>query len=95
MWSERRIPVPDWRQRSEPTATGSPVLPRYIPKSRVAVVQATGDERLDQCNVLLASSDNDRTACRRSWGSWCSRHFDRPQRREPTVTAGYILFGVL
>ena len=43
----------------------------------------------------LQSSDNDRTACRRSWRSWYSRHFNRPQRREPTVTAGYILFRVL
>jgi len=28
-------------------------------------------------------------------GAAGSRHFDRPQRREPTVTAGYILLMVL
>jgi len=29
---------PDGRRRSEPTATGSTVLPRYIPKNRVSAV---------------------------------------------------------
>ena len=38
MWSGRRVPVTRGRRRSEPIATGSPVLPRYIPKNRVAVV---------------------------------------------------------
>jgi len=32
--SDRWTSVADWRRRSEPTATGSPVLPRYIPKNR-------------------------------------------------------------
>ena len=48
------------------------------------------------CYIIIlkvASSDNDRTACR-SWCSWY-RHFDKPQQHKPTVTAGHILLMVL
>ena len=68
---------PDGRRRSELTATAVHQSFRDAEEQRVAVVQATGDERLDQCftriSILQTMTGQPAVA-----GAAGSRLFDRP-----------------
>ena len=94
MWSERRVPVTRGRRRSEPIA----ICNRFTSPSEIHTEEhscsSLGDRRRTPGPMfywhLQAMTGQPAVA-----GAAGSRLFDRPQRREPTVTAGHILFRVL
>jgi len=59
-----------------------------IEEQRVAVVQATGNERLKWSGPMFCLHLQTMTGQPAVADAAGSSRFDRPQRREPTVTAG-------